>query len=260
MVSPALPLKADARAQKNSPVPRASTTTTATRRPARQPSSVTSRKTARRREGCGRRRFAVVLGPQGTEEKKKKSFALFTPQPDTILAPRLTFGVPASVCKKKKKKKKKNLQRLLCFALLLRARAQASGVAVTDDVVEAYQALKLGHTFRYVIFKLNDELTEVVVEKKAGPDASYNDFCAELPANDCRYAIFDFAYDHKGEGTRNKILFVVWAPDSAKIKAKMLYASTKDAVRKKLVGIGVEIQATDVDEIDHSTVLERVLR
>jgi len=40
----------------------------------------------------------------------------------------------------------------------------------------------------------------------------------------------------------------------------MLYASSKDAVRKKLVGVGVEIQATDLAEIDRGTVLEKVLR
>jgi len=44
------------------------------------------------------------------------------------------------------------------------------------------------------------------------------------------------------------------------MKAKMLYASSKDAIRKKLVGIGAEIQGTDFSEIDFDTVLERVSR
>lgn len=38
----------------------------------------------------------------------------------------------------------------------------------------------------------------------------------------------------------------------------MLYASSKDALRKKLVGVGTEIQATDSSEISHETVLEKV--
>jgi cofilin len=37
----------------------------------------------------------------------------------------------------------------------------------------------------------------------------------------------------------------------------MVYASSKDAVRKLLVGIHAEIQATDASEIDHKEVLER---
>jgi cofilin len=50
------------------------------------------------------------------------------------------------------------------------------------------------------------------------------------------------------------------APESAKLKRKMLIASSKDAFRKKLVGIGTEIQATDRAEIDKSAVLDKVTR
>lgn len=38
----------------------------------------------------------------------------------------------------------------------------------------------------------------------------------------------------------------------------MLYASSKDAVRKVLVGIHAEIQATDRSEIDYKEVIEKV--
>jgi len=133
----------------------------------------------------------------------------------------------------------------------------SSGVGVSDDVLTKYQELKLGHSLRYALFKLNGDQSEVVVDTSAPPSATYDDFVKCLPANDCRYAVYDFEYDADG-GVRNKILFVVWAPDSAKIKAKMLYASSKDAVRKKLVGIGCEVQATDLSEIDKAVVLERV--
>eukprot|EP01101_Sappina_pedata_P007249 TRINITY_DN37_c0_g1_i4.p6 TRINITY_DN37_c0_g1~~TRINITY_DN37_c0_g1_i4.p6 ORF type:complete len:138 (-),score=90.68 TRINITY_DN37_c0_g1_i4:157-570(-) len=135
----------------------------------------------------------------------------------------------------------------------------SSGVAVNEDVLQKFQDLKLGHSIRYALFKLNDELKEVIVDTVAAPTATYQEFVSKLPANDCRYGIFDFEYEVDG-GRRNKILFVVWAPDSAKIKAKMLYASTKDAIRKKLVGVGTEVQATDLAEIDYETVLEKVKR
>lgn len=48
------------------------------------------------------------------------------------------------------------------------------------------------------------------------------------------------------------------SPDTAKIKQKMLYASSKDALRKKFVGIASEIQATDLSEIAYDVVLEKV--
>jgi cofilin len=135
----------------------------------------------------------------------------------------------------------------------------SSGVAVSDDVLTKFQELKLGHSLRYALFKLSPDHSQVVVDATAPPSATYENFVKALPANDCRYAIFDFEYEADG-GNRNKILFVLWAPESAKIKSKMLYTSTKDALRKKLVGVGVEIQATDLAEIDRETVLEKVQR
>jgi len=135
----------------------------------------------------------------------------------------------------------------------------SSGVGVNDDVLNKYQELKLGHSLRYAIFKISDNAQEIHVDSTAPPSASYNDFVKVLPPNHARYAVYDYEYQFEG-GQRNKILFVVWTPATATVKQKMLYAASKEALRKKLVGIGVEVQATDLSEIDNEAVLEKVLR
>eukprot|EP00126_Sphaerothecum_destruens_P002721 Sdes_comp16144_c0_seq1m5391 len=136
----------------------------------------------------------------------------------------------------------------------------SSGVQVHDDVIKTYEEIKLGKKFKFVIFRISDNNTEIITHSKAGCSANYQDFLKELPADDCRYAVFDFDYVTKEGGQRNKLTFFVWAPDSAKIKQKMLYAASKDAIRKKLLGIATEIQATDYDEVDYDEVLEKVSR
>lgn len=45
------------------------------------------------------------------------------------------------------------------------------------------------------------------------------------------------------------------SPDAAKLKDKMLYASSKDALRKQLTGVHFEIQATDTDDVEFDTSL-----
>jgi len=134
----------------------------------------------------------------------------------------------------------------------------ASGVGVNDEAVTKFQDLKLGKSLRYIIYKLNDTNTEVVVEKTGPASATYADFQKSLPATDCRYAVYDFEFSTPEGGTRNKIIFILWAPDGSKIKPKMLYTSSKADLRKKLVGIATEVQATDASEIDHAYVLEKV--
>jgi len=43
------------------------------------------------------------------------------------------------------------------------------------------------------------------------------------------------------------------SPDNARIKFKMMYASSKDALRRSLVGVAAEIQGTDADDVSHGT-------
>ena len=46
--------------------------------------------------------------------------------------------------------------------------------------------------------------------------------------------------------------------DISSIKTKMLYASTKEYFRDCLDGTGIEIQATDISEIDADSMYDRV--
>ncbi|OZJ02327.1 Cofilin [Bifiguratus adelaidae] len=135
----------------------------------------------------------------------------------------------------------------------------SSGVTVSDACLEAFQQLKLGKKYQYVIFKISDDMKEIVVEKaESGQD--YDAFIAALPADEPRYAVYDFQYEKGDEGIRNKITFYTWTPDTAKIRQKMVYASSKEGLRRKLVGIAVEVQGTDFSEVDYQTVLEKVSR
>ncbi|KAK9474594.1 uncharacterized protein V1510DRAFT_411450 [Dipodascopsis tothii] len=135
-----------------------------------------------------------------------------------------------------------------------------SGVAVSNECQEAFHALKLGKSVKFIIFQLNDTKTEIVVSSKSS-DASYDSFLAELPENDCRYAVYDFEYELSGgEGKRSKICFYAWSPDNAPVRSKMVYASSKDALRRSLNGIAVEIQGTDFSEVAYESVLDKALR
>ena len=118
--------------------------------------------------------------------------------------------------------------------------------------------LKLRKKYRYIVYKLNEDNTSIVIEKKVESCDKYDEFLAELPEGDCRYAVYDFEFEKSpGEGTRNKICFIVWVPDTSKVRQKMLYASSKDAIRKKLAGVATEIQATDMSEVSYDSVLEK---
>ena len=55
----------------------------------------------------------------------------------------------------------------------------------------------------------------------------------------------------------DKIFFVSWVPDTCKAKTKMLYASSKQALRNALDGVQLDHQATDYDEVTPEEFNER---
>ncbi|KAI3658975.1 hypothetical protein MP638_000319 [Amoeboaphelidium occidentale] len=133
----------------------------------------------------------------------------------------------------------------------------STGVTVNDECLNVYQDLKLKKKWKYIVYKLSDDNKSIEIEKLV-EQGDYDQFIADLPKDDCRYAVYDFEYDTNGEGIRNKICFYVWAPDTSKVKSKMLYAASKDALRRKLVGIASEVQGTDLSEVAYDVVMDRV--
>ncbi|MFC8385987.1 actin-binding ADF family protein [Nocardia sp. NPDC057272] len=132
------------------------------------------------------------------------------------------------------------------------------GVGVDQQCKADFQELKLKGKYRYITFILNNDNTAVVV-KKTSSSTSYDEFVADLPDTECRFAVYDFKYDVEG-GTRKKIVFVDWTPDTARIKEKMQYISAKDAFRKSLDGIQIDIRGTAYDEVSYESVLDRARR
>lgn len=144
-----------------------------------------------------------------------------------------------------------------------------SGVSISPECISKFNELKLNKKIKYIIYKLSDDLKEIVVEESS-QDGDWEGFREKLIAAQTknkmgklgkgpRYAVYDFNYDlASGEGSRSKITFIAWSPDDAGIQPKMIYASSKDALKRALNGIATEFQANDTDDIEYQSVLARV--
>ncbi|MFJ5551850.1 actin-binding ADF family protein [Streptomyces sp. NPDC093225] len=99
-----------------------------------------------------------------------------------------------------------------------------------------------------------------MVVDKSGTLDTYDAFVETLPENEPRYAIHDFEYRAADGSQARKIVLFSWLPESAPIKAKMVFASTKAILKQALDGIAVEIQATDYSDLDADEVTARVDR
>ncbi|KAJ6426610.1 hypothetical protein OIU84_022247 [Salix udensis] len=116
----------------------------------------------------------------------------------------------------------------------------ASGMAVDDECKLRFMELKAKRSHRFIVFKIEEKIQRVVVETVGESQQSYDDFSASLPADECRYAVYDFDFT-----------------TDENIRSKMLYASSKDRFRRELDGVQVELQATDPSEMSLDIVKER---
>jgi len=144
-----------------------------------------------------------------------------------------------------------------------------SGVSVAPDCITKFNELKLNKKLKFIIYKLSDDYKEIVIEETSD-NGDWDVFREKLlnaqsksktgkVGKGPRYAIYDFDYELSGgEGSRSKITFIAWSPDDAGIQPKMVYASSKDALKRALNGIATEFQANDEEDIEYGSVLKKV--
>ncbi|XP_032883006.1 cofilin-2 isoform X2 [Amblyraja radiata] len=118
-----------------------------------------------------------------------------------------------------------------------------------------------------VLFCLSDDKKQIIVEDareilvgEIGESVQdpYASFVKLLPLTDCRYALYDATYETK-ESKKEDLVFIFWAPEVASLKSKMIYASSKDAIKKKFTGIKHEWQVNGLEEIQDRTTLAEKL-
>lgn len=147
-----------------------------------------------------------------------------------------------------------------------------TGVSVNDEVISEFNEVKLGRkkaTFLTYKIEGGNIVTDVFSTSE-----SFEDFLNALPADDCRYAIYDKNFTTTDGRPGNKLVFIAWydrlfqmlyflvkiffsrSPDCAKVKAKMVYAGSKDALTRAFVGVSAKITATDRSELTEDIVVD----
>ncbi|CAO2624383.1 Cfl1 [Lemmus lemmus] len=145
----------------------------------------------------------------------------------------------------------------------------ASGVALSDGVIKVFNDMKVckSSTPEEVKKRKKADKKNIILEegkeilvRDVGQtvDDPYTTFVKMLPDKDCRYALYDATYETK-ESKKEDLVFIFWAPESAPLKSKMIYASSKDAIKKKVTGIKHELQANCYEEVkDRCTLAEKL--
>ncbi|PKA66452.1 Actin-depolymerizing factor 5 [Apostasia shenzhenica] len=131
------------------------------------------------------------------------------------------------------------------------------GMDVREECRKSFMEMKRKRVHRYIVFKIDEISEAVMVDKLGGAAEGYDDLAASLPDDDCRYAVFDFNYVSVDNCQMSRIFFIAWSPIASRIRAKMLYATSKHGLRRVLDGVHYEVQATDPTEMGFDVIKER---
>ena len=83
-------------------------------------------------------------------------------------------------------------------------------MAVNDECKLKFLELKAKRTYRFIVYKIDEKLKQVIVEKVGEPTQSYEEFTVNLPADECRYAIYDYDFVTAENCQKSKIFFIAW--------------------------------------------------
>ena len=141
-----------------------------------------------------------------------------------------------------------------------------SGVSVNDECVDMYNTIKMGPKdkpkLRHILFKIKDKkeiVLDSAAEKVAESTTWWEDFKTALDtAKEPRYALIDCDYESTDGRPQSKLCFVFYSPDEGAVQQRMLYASSKDAIKKKFPGIMKEVQANDMGDLEWDEVLKKL--
>jgi len=90
--------------------------------------------------------------------------------------------------------------------------------------------------------------------KQGEQGSTYEEFLTYLPNDECRFAIYDFKMDsHLPQAKR--LCFIIWAPESAPIRFKMVYSYLKQNVARAFEGIQVSLESTHLSDLDSNYIL-----
>jgi cofilin len=139
----------------------------------------------------------------------------------------------------------------------------STGISVTNDCLKVIKSIK-DLKPRYVIFSIQDNAIQV--EKVGDQNATHEEFLAQFPKNDNRYALLNVSFempsstDGVNEGIRKKTVFVAWSTDTSSVKSRFVYAASRKGLKHYLPGINMEIQAGTPDALSLETIVQKCLQ
>lgn len=100
------------------------------------------------------------------------------------------------------------------------------------------------------------------IEVDCGGGTSWEEMCSNLPLNEVRYVVMNFSYTSPIDKIdRMKRVFLMWAPENAKIKDKVkitMYSIEAQRLLSQNCTFHVSMQGNDLNDVKTEMLLEKI--
>ncbi|XP_068183430.1 non-muscle cofilin 1-like [Antennarius striatus] len=143
-----------------------------------------------------------------------------------------------------------------------------SGVEVCDEVKNIFDRMKKvkqggdqSDRLRLVVFRVcgkNIDVTETMTNKQCAGKDVYTIVRKHLREKDCCYILYDCHYRTVETSDHEDLILLTWCHENATIKSKMIYSSSKPALKKALNGIKLDLELTDFSDCSRKEFLTKL--
>jgi cofilin len=122
---------------------------------------------------------------------------------------------------------------------------------VGEGTLELFNAIKLGKTKRWAVFKIT-KTHEIVEESSGDRKEEYDSFVRRLPGSNCRFAIYDLEFRTASDKrATSKVFFFMWTPENANDLDRVAYTQALVGFREKCPGTFYVQVETKEEVADH---------
>lgn len=119
-----------------------------------------------------------------------------------------------------------------------------------DIVREEFQNLRMRRKYRYITFKLSDDLATVEVETLGARTETWDDFKEKTTKTGARWIVYDLEFNMPDGRKVSKLCFIVYSPDdNTNAGEKFSVAANKDAIKSKISEVNRDFQINRWDAL-----------
>lgn len=101
-----------------------------------------------------------------------------------------------------------------------------------------------------------------VIELDCGGGSGWDEMCKNLPQQEVRYVLVNFGYVSPNDNvTRNKRVFLMWAPQYSKVKDKVkvtMYSHEAQKILSQNTNFHIIMQGNEMNDVNVNMLMEKI--